>query len=137
MPMSIIEPKYPVIILPFRKAELYCCHLDGYHDDRKAKLFRMHDVETVFHKKPPDASFLVWYNLDESKMDGMMLEQIAGSILRIRSHVRRIAFVGLRGISKWRFERRLKRRLKGRGNMPRAYFSDAERAKEWLVSAWE
>lgn len=133
--MRITEPKFPIIILPFRKAELYCCHLDGYHDNRRAMLYRMHDIETVFRKKPKHASFLVWYNLDESKMDGMMLEQVAGSILRIRSHVRKIAFVGLRGISKWRFERRLKRRLKSKDNMPRAYFSDAERAKEWLVGA--
>jgi len=57
---------------------------------------------------------------------------IGESIFRLRNHVHKIAFIGLHGISKWRLENTLKQIL-GEQPMPRAYFSDAEQAKGWLV----
>lgn len=130
--MGVIESKTPILILSYCNCELYCCHLDGYKSDTGALLHRLSKIERIFLSKPADAKFRVWYNLDENSLDKPTMELIAESISRFQGHIYKIAFIGLRGFAKRKFNSILEQAL-GESSVPKAYFADAELAKEWLV----
>ncbi len=122
--------KTPIIILSYHLCEIHCCHLDGYRTDTKALLNRLSEIETELLSRP--TQFRIWYNVDENRLDSSTIKLIAESITRFHEHVYKIAFIGLRGITKWRFNRILVKTLKEK-SIPKAYFLDAELAKGWLV----
>lgn len=127
-----MEPTSKMKILSFRNCELHCCHLDGYQKEREAFLKRLIAVEKYFAEKPDTARFRIWYNVDETSLDTVLMDEIAASILRIQGHIVMIAFIGLGRIQQWRFSTKLQSK-KGCPLFPYEYFADAEKAKEWLI----
>ena len=130
--MEALGSKYPIVIISHLNCELVCCHLDGYRGNREALLGRLHEIEAAFASKPVSAVHRVWYNLDDNQLDSPALEAVTRSVAGMRLHIHMIAFVGLRGLTRRRFDKLLERALSGNA-LPRAYFSDAEQAKTWLV----
>lgn len=130
--MEIIESKTPIIILSYRNCEIYCCHLDGYKTNTNALLNRLSQIEATFLSKPSHVRFRVWYNVDENRLDKQTIKLIAESISRCFEHTNKIAFIGLDGFTKWKFNKILEHTL-GQRCITKAYFTDAELAKEWLV----
>lgn len=130
--MKVLESKHPILVLSHHNCEIYCCHLDGYKSNTKALLNRMKKIEAEILIKPIQSQYKIWYNLDENRMDKSVMKAIAESIHSFQNHISKIAFIGLHGISKWKFDIILKQVI-GEQDLPRAYFSDAELAKGWLV----
>lgn len=130
--MGVIESKTPILILSYCNCEIYCCHLDGYRADTDALLQRLSKIESIFLSKPADAQFRVWYNLDENSLDKHTMGLIAESISRFQGHIYKIAFIGLHGFAKRKFNGILEQALGGL-SVPKAYFTDAESAKGWLI----
>lgn len=130
--MNVLESKYPILVLSYHNCEIYCCHLDGYKDNKLALRERMKKIEDEISSKSESAKFRIWYNLDENKLDKSDMMSIIESISRIQNHLYKIAFIGLHGFFKWRFEHMLKQALSEKV-VHRAYFLDAEEAKGWLV----
>ncbi len=123
-------PADAIKILSFRNCELHCCHLDGYKKQREAFLKRLTDIEKFFIEKPAANKFRIWYNVDETSLDEALIAQVAASIARMQGHIVKIALIGVGRMGRWRLTKKLKT---SRLPVPYAYFSDAERAKEWLV----
>ena len=130
--MKVIESPRPIVLLSYRNCEICCCHLDGYQANMQALLKRLSEIETFFLQRPTHAKFRVWYNLDENDLDGRTMESIGESISKFEERIDKIAFVGVHGLTRRRFDRILGRNL-AHTTLLRAYFQDAERAKEWLV----
>jgi hypothetical protein len=119
-------------VLSFRNCDLHCCHLDGFKNQREAFLIRLAEIEHYFLGKPSHSMFRIWYNLDETLLDSVLLEQIASSVIRFKSHIVKIAFIGLNHSQQWKLSKNLKAD-KDTLVFPYVYFSDAEKAKEWLI----
>lgn len=130
--MEVIGSKTPIVILSYRNCELYCCHLDGYQTNTEALLHRLAEIETVFLSRPHGAKFRIWYNLDENRLDRQTMQLIAESLLRIQSHIYKIALIGLRRFAAWKFDH-IVSDLLGEAVLCKAYFTDAEIAKGWLI----
>lgn len=130
--MKVIESKTPIIILSHHNCELFCCHLDGYQSNIDALLRRLEKIEAEFLSKPTHTKFRVWYNMDANKLDKPTMKLIAESIYRFHEHIYKISFIGLCGITKWKFNRILEQVLKEK-RILKKYYMDAELAKGWLV----
>jgi hemolysin-activating ACP:hemolysin acyltransferase len=130
--MSVLESRYPILILSHHNCEIYCCHLDGYKNNQQALICRLNQIETELLKKAKHIQFRIWFNVDESTLDPLIMKLIVESIYRFKDHIYKIAFIGLRGMSKWRFEK-IRRNAFQANSAPISYFTDAERAKDWLI----
>ncbi len=119
-------------VLSFRNCDLHCCHLDGYKKQRESFVARLKYIENYFAEKPQNAKFRIWYNVDETFVDKVLIEEIAASVIRIKSRIVKIAFIGLGPWQQWKLSKILKA-LTGDSSFPYTYFSDAEKAKEWLI----
>lgn len=119
-------------VLSFRNCELYCCHLDGYKSQREAFLKRLKEIEQYFANKPPENRYRIWFNVDETTLDDLLINEIVSSVIRIQGHIVKIAFIGLSRMKQWKLERKLKSATR-HNPLPHSYFYDAEKAKEWLV----
>ena len=130
--MQIVGAKNPLVILSYHNYEIYCFHLDGYKKDTKALLNRLNEIELLLTSKPLTSKFRIWYNIDENKLDNSTMKLIVESISRYQNHIYKIAFIGLYGINKFKFNYFLKNALE-KNIVCKAYFTDAELAKGWLV----
>lgn len=130
--MSSLGYHTPVKMLPYRNGELCICHLDGYRSDTSALLDRVAEIETALNRRPVNVLFHLWFNLDDNDLDPPTMKRIAESVARIRPHIYKIAFIGLCGMERQRFDRALRKAL-GEAGVARAYFLDAEQAKDWLL----
>ena len=130
--MTMLGSKYPIVIVSYRNCEICSCHLDGYKENTEALLDRMREIEIAFSSKPAHAKYRIWYNLDENKLNPFVMQAIVESVCRIHGHIYKIAFVGLHGMHRYRFDRLLRQVLK-KATLCREYFTDAELAKDWLV----
>lgn len=131
--MSIIESKYPILVLSYNNCEIHCCHLDGYKDNKDALLNRLTEIEDTFLSKQNNVKYKLWFNMDSNVLDEDIMEEVCSSIFRISNHIYKIGFIGLRILQRRKFEKLLKKKFKHYGVLYHAYFSDAEEAKEWLV----
>lgn len=113
--MEVVESKTPIVILSYSNCEIYCCHLDGYKTHTRAMMHRLAEIEEIFLHKPNDAKFRVWYNVDENSLDRKTMQLIAESILQFQSHIYKIAFIGLHGFTKWKFDNILANTFDGIG----------------------
>ena len=130
--MEALGSKYPILVISHMNCDLVCCHLDGYRGNRDALLSRLQEIEAEFPSRPASAVHRVWYNVDDDSLDRPTLEAIAQSVASMRDHIHKIAFIGLRRLTKRRFDKMLEQSLAG-DPLHRAYFSDAEQAKTWLA----
>lgn len=130
--MEVLESKYPILVLSYDNCELYCCHLDGYKTNKGALLTRLASIEAILASKPANSKFRIWFNIDDNKLDTSSMKAICESIKRLQSHINKIAFIGLRGINKWKYKYIIKQTM-GEAMITMAYFTDAELAKGWLV----
>ena len=127
--MSVIESRYPVLVLSFNNCELHGCHLDGYKDNTEALLKRLALIDEFFEGKSKVRRYRIWLNVDYSLLSDATIERIVQSIMRIEDNIIKIAVIGA-GNKKSRFVKILK---KSGFSKPSCFFSDAEAAKEWLV----
>lgn len=129
--MNTLGSRKSTLTLSYKNFDIFCCHLDGYQSDAKALLNRLSEVEPAL--MAGKGRLRVWFNLDESRLDADSMRRIARSLANARGKIIKIAFIGLGGITKLRFRRILKKALSG-CVFPAAYFSDAEKAKGWLIA---
>ena len=93
---------------------------------------RLTNVENFFISKPTTCKYKIWYNVDETILDEILIAEIAASVVRMQNHITKIAFIGMGYFQKKKFARKLKLEV-DYSPFPYSYFSDAEKAKEWLV----
>lgn len=126
--MQIVESKVPVLVISFRNGEIHCCHLDGYRDQTEAAMQRLSKIEASFSAC---RKYRIWFNVDDTTLTPSLMAQIAQCVARLKGSVVKIAFVGA-GRKKDAFDKQLNKALQGTV-LPKAYFEDAEQAKEWLL----
>ncbi|MCL6604606.1 MAG: hypothetical protein K6T94_17215 [Paenibacillus sp.] len=73
----------------------------------------------------------IWIDLYETSITGEVLEKLVNNLVNINDYIKKVSFVGLSGVSKWRLKREIK---KLDISYPISFFSDPEEAKTWLVS---
>lgn len=127
-----MDPTNAIKVLSFRNCELHCCHLDGYKEQSEAFLKRLSDIEQYFLSKPDTSRFRLWYNIDETTLDKVLIDEVAASISRMQKHIIKVVFIGLSKFQQVQMERKLKAYEDAR-YLPHAYYRDAEKAKEWLI----
>ncbi|ABX42888.1 hypothetical protein [Lachnoclostridium phytofermentans] len=130
--MKVLESRMPILILSYQNCELYCCHLDGYKANTVALYERLKEIESILTSKPFHSKFRIWFNLDDNILTKSTMKAIAESIRLFDKHIYKIVFIGLRGIARWKFDHILKQTF-GNKTITKAYFSDAELAKGWLL----
>lgn len=119
------SPK-PILVIPFRNGELYCCHLDGFGNDVDSLQKRLAQIEDTF---TPHITRRVWWNVDDTVLDEVVLDVMVCTLSRIQSSIVKIAFVGV-----GKRKRALDKFLRSSGfQIPREFFDDAGLAKEWLL----
>lgn len=124
--------KKPLVVLSYNNCELYCFHLDGYKNNTEELITRLNEIENIINNKPLNSKFRIWYNLDDNKLNSTTMKLISESICRFNNHIYKIAFIGLSGYKKVKFNSILKKAMKEK-KICYAYFTDAELAKGWLV----
>lgn len=130
--MRVLESRTPILILSYQNCELYCCHLDGYKANTEALFKRLKEIESILISKPSHSKFRIWFNLDDNILTKSTMKVIAESIYHFEEHINKIAFIGLQRIARWKFDFILKQTI-GEATITKAYFSDAELAKGWLL----
>lgn len=130
--MRVLESKTPILILSYLNCELYCCHLDGYKANTAALYKRLDEIESILSTKPSHSKFRIWFNLDDNILTRSTMKLIAESVRHFEIHIYKIVFIGLHGFTRWKFDYILNQTI-GKKTITKAYFSDAELAKGWLL----
>lgn len=112
--------------LPYNGGEIWCEHLDSLYD--QTELLKQKFMEDLLQIQKPSSSSFVAVVLNESDVDGEILDQIINEFSSLERQLRKVAFIGL--------TMKLKRYVKKRSaytNFLMVCMDDLEKAKEWLV----
>jgi hypothetical protein len=118
----------------YKGGEIFGLHYGSFFDDEESLLARM-EAEEAFIANT-HRQFPLWIDFYETKLTDRILVEFSRSMLRVRSHISRLAIVGC----SWLDKRRLLRLGRKSGvelPMPVKFFSDPEVAKTWLVGESE
>lgn len=58
----------------------------------------------------------IWVDLYETVITDQVLQELTNNLVNLNDHIKKISFVGLSTISKWRLKKRLKRLNLSRGS---------------------
>jgi len=129
--MKVIEKEKLVIrdsfILPFAGGEIWCTELDSlsiYTDVVKNKF--LNDMDTI---RKPSSPAAIGINLTNTLIDTDIADLIIKELNSIKRPIR-VAIIGINIKGKMKFNFELK---KQEGFFVYKYFTDPEKAKEWLI----
>lgn len=113
--------------LYYNGGSIWCEHLDsmGAYKEKVIEKFRG-DIKAF--SRPSMTSFMI-INLDETEIDGDIISVITDSIINCGKRFMKIAFVGVAYHSDCRAFRKIQRET----GCAVSFFSDYEKAKEWLL----
>jgi len=114
--------------LPYRGGMIWCEHLDSLGEHTDEALDKL-ESDLLQFKKPSATSQLVVV-LDETLVNQDLCNRLVDAFTAPDSHAQKLAFVGL----DWAERRRLEKAMQGRSkSFTLRYFTDLEKAKEWLM----
>ncbi|MFB8373677.1 hypothetical protein [Paenibacillus taichungensis] len=113
----------------YKGGEIHCLKY-GSKYKKYEELFELMRLEEEFIFKA-NKKLKIWIDLYETSITEMVLQELVNNLSNLNGYVKKISFVGLSSISKWKLKRKIKN-LKL--EYPVSYFSDPEEAKTWLIS---
>ncbi|WP_433923238.1 hypothetical protein [Paenibacillus taichungensis] len=113
----------------YKGGEIHCLKY-GSKYKKYEELFELMRLEEEFIFKA-NKKLKIWIDLYETSITEMVLQELVNNLNNLNGYVKKISFVGLSSISKWKLKRKIKN-LKL--EYPVSYFSDPEEAKTWLIS---
>lgn len=113
----------------YKGGEIHCLKY-GSKYKKYEELFELMRLEEEFIFKA-NKKLKIWIDLYETFITEIVLQELVNNLNNLNGYVKKISFVGLSSISKWKLKRRIKN-LKL--EYPVSYFSDPEEAKTWLIS---
>ena len=115
--------------LPYRGTMIWCEHLDALGDHTQEAVQKLQGDQPAFAK--PSATSLMVVVADETLVNQTLCEQLAIALTTGGTHIRKLALVGLSFGEHRRFRHAMQACA---ASYPISYFTDLEKAKEWLVS---
>ncbi len=115
----------------FKGGTLFGLHYGSFFKDDEALLARMRAEEQFINNSVRETP--LWIDFYETKLTDAILSEFSGSMLRLQSHITKLAIVGCSFRDKWRLMKLLKKSARA-FQPPLRFFSDPEQAKTWLVS---
>jgi len=115
----------------YKGGSLLGLHYGSFFKDENALLARMRAEEQFITNSVSQTP--LWIDFYQTRLTVTILSEFSSSMLRLQSHITKLAIVGC---SFWD-KRRLMKRLKKTGPAfppPVRFFSDPEQAKTWLIS---
>lgn len=113
--------------------ELHPLKYGSYFKD-KEKLFAVIKAEEDFIlKSSGQNNRRIWIDLYETKLDDEVVDALATHIKIIRPKIYKLCFVGCSVFDRARLKRKMIEKQIGIANQSR-FFSDPEKAKQWLVA---
>jgi hypothetical protein len=114
--------------LPFAGGEIWCTELDSLsiHTDVAKKKF-LKDMETI--RKPSSPAFIS-INLTDTLVDSALAGLIVNALYTLSKPILKVAVTGLDRTGTGLFKALLKKQA---GAIPCNFFTDVEKAKEWLI----
>lgn len=112
--------------LAYNGGEIWCEHLDSLYD--QTELMKQKFMGDLLQIRKPSSSSFIAVVLNESDVDGEILDQIINEFSNLKRQLRKVAFIGL--------TLKMKRYVKKRSadtNFLMVCMDDLEKAKEWLV----
>ncbi|MFE6073367.1 hypothetical protein ACFVQB_02695 [Paenibacillus sp. NPDC057886] len=113
----------------YKGGEIHCLKY-GNKYKKYEELFELMRLEEEFIFKA-NKKLKIWIDLYETSTTEIVLQELVNNLNNLNGYVKKISFVGLSSISKWKLKRKIKN-LKL--EYPVSYFSDPEEAKTWLIS---
>ncbi|MEK4052162.1 hypothetical protein MHB84_00805 [Paenibacillus sp. FSL F4-0087] len=113
----------------YKGGEIHCLKY-GSKYKKHDELFELMRLEEEFIFKA-NKKLKIWIDLYETSTTEIVLQELVNNLNNLNGYVKKISFVGLSSISKWKLKRKIKN-LKL--EYPVTYFSDPEEAKTWLIS---
>ncbi|WP_240479845.1 hypothetical protein [Paenibacillus wynnii] len=113
----------------YKGGEIHCLKYGSKFKDYE-RLFEVMRLEEEFIYQN-NKKLKIWIDLYETSITGEVLENLVNNLVNINDYIKKVSFVGLSGVSKWRLKREIK---KLDISYPVSFFSDPEEAKTWLVS---
>lgn len=114
--------------LAFHGGEIYFLHIDAFGVREDLVLARIEkDAPSMFR---PSYPAFVGVNVDETVLTPSIMKAVADLFGNKRKAFRKVAIVGCKRKDLTAFEKAL---LAAEINCPVAFFSDFEKAKEWLI----
>jgi hypothetical protein len=112
--------------LSYNGGEIWCEHLDALYD--KTELLKQKFMEDLLQIQKPSSSSFIAVVVNESDIDGEILDQIINEFSNLKRQLRKVAFIGLT----MKMKRYVKRRS-AHTNFLIICMDDLEKAKEWLI----
>jgi hypothetical protein len=112
--------------LSYNGGEIWCEHLDSLYD--QTELMKQKFMGDLLQIQKPSSSSFIAVVVNESDVDGEILDQIINEFSNLKRQLRKVAFIGL--------TLKMKRYVKKRSadtNFLMVCMDDLEKAKEWLV----
>lgn len=113
----------------YKGGEIHCLKYGSKLKDYK-RLYEVMRLEEEFIYQN-NKKLNIWIDLYETSITGEVVEKLVKNLVNLNDYIKKISFVGLSGVSKWRLKREIK---KLSISYPISFFSDPEEAKTWLVS---
>ena len=120
-----------VKVISFNNVDLYYAELDSIQEDSDFS-GRLEETLATLGRLVHREKLLV--HLEDTPLSAGRMSRIIEAVLKIKSRVSKIAFVGIHGLTRWNFSRML-RRDKGMKEMHWKIINDYQLAKEWIVSS--
>ncbi|WP_167954947.1 hypothetical protein [Anaerosporobacter faecicola] len=111
--------------LYYNGGEIWAEHLDGIAERNTVMRKYYMDLEQI--RKPSSSSFIA-INLDETKVDPNLLEQILTPLCQLNRPIKKVVLVGL----DWKWKRYIRKR-KEELPFQVGLIDDFEKAKQWLL----
>lgn len=112
--------------LSYNGGEIWCEHLDSLYD--QTELLKQKFMEDLLQIQKPSSSSFIAVILNESDVDGEILDQIINEFSSLKRQLRKVVFIGLT----MKLKRHVKKRIADT-NFLMVCMDDLEKAKEWLV----
>lgn len=129
-----ISPGGSIYPYYFKGGQLFGLHYGSFFEDEAGLLARMKAEEEFMNR--PNRLFPLWVDFYQTKLTDSILLELLQSVIRLRSHIIKLAIVGCSPWDHWRLF--WLARVNGLSlSMPLYFFDDPEAAKTWLVSEGE
>ena len=115
----------------YKGGTLFGLHYGSFFNDEEALLARMRAEEEFIGNSIRQTP--LWIDFYETKLTEPILNELSSSILRLQSHITKLAIVGCSSKDKRRLMKPGKKSNR-EFPIPVRFFNDPEDAKTWLVS---
>lgn len=98
----------------YKGGEIHCLKYGSKHRNFK-ELYHLMKMEEEFIFQT-NKQLRIWVDLYETVITDQVLQELTNNLVNLNDHIKKISFVGLSTISKWRLKKRLNRLNLSRGS---------------------